>query len=249
MKISNAKRSQHVKNKKNYTKPLKKKEAAAAASKKGADKKAASKTGGSIASNKVFGKPPVDKAKRRDKRNQVGKLLPLPPPPSAADKARDKAKKPGQKKGGEVESEEESEEEYNAQDMIDMMDDDERDNYQAAPTAGQANKKRKRAADVDDVNVDRSAQHFEKQYAEITNTESHSKKRMVSLLPIKTKGGEVVTRQTEVEDDDDEEVPEPEDELGADDDGEDNAAADSDDDVIRDDAVSECLKPIIDPQN
>lgn len=229
MKISNVKRSQHVKNKKSYTKPLKKKEQPNAKTAK--DKKSSGqKTGGSIATNKVFGKPTAEKAKRRDKRNQVGKLLPLPPAPTTQHKQHHNGDKPGD------EDEEEDEEEYTAQDMLDMMDVEERDAYVASGSGvGSKAKKRKRTdEEADDEN--RAAQHFEKQYAAQTNTESRGKKRIVDLLPIKTKGGDVVTRQTEVEDDE-EECPEPEDDLEPDADAEDDEAADSDDDIIRDDAV------------
>lgn len=229
-----------MKNKKNFTKPLKKKEQAAAASKKGAEKKAGqTKSSGSLATNKVFGKPAVDKQRRRDKRNQVGKLLPMTPAPV---KQAPKNGNSGKRKGAEAaESASEDEEEYTTQDMLDMIDsDDDGQGYAAAPLLAQQPKKRKRAIDEDDVDVDRSAQHFEKQYAAITNTEAQGKKRMVSLLPIKTKGGEIQTREHEVsdEEEEDDECPEPEDgDLDAE--GEEEAEdADSDDDVIKDDAVS-----------
>lgn len=224
VKISNVKRSQHVKNKKNYTKPLKKKEQPNAKS-GGKDKKSSGqKVGGSIATNKIFGKPTVDKTKRRDKRNEVGKLLPMPPPPPTQHK-----KQKDTAAAADDDKEDDDDEEYTAQDMLDMMDEDDRDEYVSG--AGNKAKKRKRAEDADDVN--RAAHHFEKQYAALTNTESLGKKRMVDLLPIKTKSGDVVTRQTEVDDDD--ECPEPEDELEPDDD--EDVEPDSDDDIVRDAAV------------
>lgn len=224
VKISNVKRSLHLKNKKNFSKPLKKKEVVAP-TKKGSTSDTGLKKGaaGPNASNKVFGKPASDKHKKRNKRHVKGALLPPPPPvPSAKSNKTKKGKHAG-------DSEEEEEEEYNVQDMIDMIDDDHVAEFREAK-----GKKRKRTEGADDEE-DQSAKHFEKEYAQLTNDESQNKKRMVSLLPIKTKGGEVVTRETEV--DDDEEGLEPEDELEAEDGDADEEEVDSDDDIVRGDAV------------
>lgn len=179
-------------------------------------------TVGAATSNKVFGKPASDKHKKRNKQHVKGTLLPPPPPPPS------KNKKSKSKKGGE---EEDEEEEYNVQDMIDMIDDD-----HVAEFRDMKPKKRKRIAETMEDDEDQSAKHFEKEYAQLTNDESQNKKRMVSLLPIKTKGGEVVTRETEV--DDDEEGLEPEDELEPEDDDGAEEDVDSDDDIVRGDAVS-----------
>lgn len=217
VKISNVKRSHHLKNKKNFTKPLKKKEVATPAKKPSTE---TGKKGGGVTSHKVFGKPPAEKSNKRNKRIAKGALLPPPPPPP---------KPLSKKKQTNHEVSDESEEEYNVQDMIDMIDDDHASDYRPAKV-----KKRKHAEEEDDE--DQSAKHFEKEYAQLTNSQNQNKKRMVSLLPIKTKGGEVVTRETEV--DEDEEGLEPEDELEPEDGEADEEEVDSDDDVVRGEAVS-----------
>lgn len=214
VKISNAKRSQHLKNKKNFSKPLKKKEQPTTAS-----KKAAIGTGGAkkptAGKEKVFGNPSVEKVKRKPSQKNA-KFAPLAAPVP--------------KRPAPIDSDDEKED-YNVQDMIDMIDDDEeKENYNQTISVQQ---KRKRIAEENDEDV--SAKHFEKQYTTITEAENATKKRTVNLLPIKTKDGSVVTRSEEVEYNSDEEAPEPEDVLESDQEAEEG---DSDDDVIKENAVS-----------
>lgn len=99
-------------------------------------------------------------------------------------------------------------------------------------------KKRKRVAATDQDADDeaRNAKHFEKEHAQMTFAEEKTKKRIVSLLPIKTKAGEVITRTAEMEDKDYEEdnesdVEEEQEEVI-------EEEIDSDDDIVKNNAVS-----------
>lgn len=203
VKISNVKRSQHLKNKKNFTKPLKKKEAPKSAVGVGGKKQSNNKT-------KVFGKPAADERRPRKKHNQNG-LIRAPPPAV-------------------IEGED-----CDAEDFRDMLEDDEDDQHDVPANEGVTDKKRKRNALDEDQN--KSAKHFEQQYAAFTHVENSTAKRIVNLLPIKTKYGEVVSRTTEIDYNSEDDAVEPEDGLEKEDD-EDDEAMDSDDDIIKEDAVS-----------
>lgn len=202
MKISNAKRSQHLKNKKNYSKPLKKKQQPAVASKT-ADKNA-------TASKKVFGRPSIDHARKKNKKKTDARSqLPVPQVNNGAP------------------TEEEEEEVFG--DMLDMMDDEDRAQIEGFRSA------QKRKHDDDDEETAASKEH-EKQFAHNRNVEASRNKRTVDLLPIKTKSGDVITRSTEVDIVDD---VQPDDDLGDESDDEDREEEiiDSDDDIINDKAV------------
>lgn len=199
------KHSQHLKHKKNYTKPLKKKEQLQASQ---SAKSSSSKL--KNVQKKVFGKPSQSNSQK--KRNNVLQNIKMP---TNADTELD---------------------EETVQDILDNVMSDE-DDHEVGRGVG---KKRKReVTDRDRDDEDRNAKHFEKQYAQMTLTEDRTKKRLVSLLPIKTKAGEVITRTTEVDDieiddnqsaDEDENVQDIEEEE-----------VDSDDDIVRNETVSsEC---------
>lgn len=99
MKISNVKRSHHLKNKKNYAKPTKKKQSATADS-KSTDKNAPS-------TKKVFGRPSVDNPRKKNKKKLIG---------------RGQSSLTLQTNGtGEAETEQEA-----FEDMLDMMDEEDR---------------------------------------------------------------------------------------------------------------------------
>lgn len=193
------KRSQHLKHKKNYTKPLKKKEQLQAAqnSKQQSNKAKSGK-------KRVFGKAAVTHSHKKRKSVQN---VPVP------------------------ENEAEMDDET-VQDILENvgMDVDDHDSHRSKV------KKRKRiATDHDAVDEARNAKHFEKEYAQMTLAEERTKKRVVSLLPIKTKAGEVVTRTAEMEykeeeDDQSEEVDDEEEEI--------EEEVDSDDDIVKNNAVS-----------
>lgn len=120
--------------------------------------------------------------------------------------------------------------------MIDMIDEDDKDEYKEAD---KSSKKRKRVAPTEDEDFEnKSAKRFEQQHAAATVAENITKKRTVDLLPIKTKDGSVVTRTEEVDyNSDDEDGPLPEDTLDDDADGEEEDI-DSDDDVIKGEKAS-----------
>ncbi len=97
-------------------------------------------------------------------------------------------------------------------------------------------KKRKRlATDHDAEDEAKNAKHFEKEYAQMTFAEERTKKRVVSLLPIKTKAGEVVTRTAEMEY---KEYEENESDEEEDEEEEIEEEIDSDDDIVKSSAVS-----------
>lgn len=203
VKISNAKRSQHLKQKKNYTKPLQKKQLATKAS------KTSEKSG--PASKKIFGRASLDKP-RPKKKQRIVQQLPLP----------------AASNGAQAQVADENDED-NYDDILDMMDDEDR-----AAIEGYRNaQKRKRDENDDEANT--NATELEKQYAGEKNAESYLKtKRTVNLLPIKTKMGEIITRTTEV---DIEDEVEPEDDLGSEVE-ENEEELDSDDDIINDKTVN-----------
>lgn len=209
MKISNVKRSHHLKNKKNYAKPLKKKQLATAT--KTTDKNAQS------TSKKIFGRPSVEKPKTRNKKKFVKNQMPMPKIGN------------GTPANGHADAEaDENEEENEYEDMLDMMDEEDK----AAIEGLRKSQKRKR--DENDNDSTR-ARVFEKQHAHEARMEASKKTRTVDLLPIKTKAGDLITRTTEVEIDD----VQPDEELGSEEeDDDDGEAIDSDDDIVNDRSVS-----------
>lgn len=162
-------------------------------------------------SNKVFGRPAVPKLKNRKEKPRF----------AAPQKRKVVEDDPDA-------DEEEDEEETTAQDMMEMLDDEGKAEFSGKPAKG----KKRKLIDEEAENEDRSAKHFEKEYAAITQAEDSGKKRTVSLLPIKTKDGEVIKRSHEVdyeEEDDEEEQSDEEEE---------EQVVDSDDDVVRNEMVS-----------
>lgn len=194
------KHSQHLKNKKKYTKPLKKKEQLQAS--QNAKLQSSNVKGGK---KKVFGKP-VGTSSHKKKR--TAQKVPAPV----------------------IETEMDDD---TVQDILDNVASDDED---PETPRQNVNKKRKRlATDHDAEDEAKNAKHFEKEYAQMTFAEESTKKRVVSLLPIKTKAGEVVTRTAEMEYEDDEEENQS-DEM-EDEEEEIEEEIDSDDDIIKDNAV------------
>lgn len=204
IKISHVKHSQHLKHKKNYTKPLKKKEQLQAS--QSSKLQSSNAKGGK---KRVFGKPGGTSSHKKRRTVQSAPVAVT-----------------------ETEMDDDT-----VQDILENvgMDDDDHE------TPKQKVKKRKRlATDYDAEDEAQNAKHFEKEYAQMTLAEEKTKKRIVSLLPIKTKAGEVVTRTAEMEykDEEDEnqsdEVEDEEEEI--------EEEVDSDDDIIKDNVVVRVIR-------
>lgn len=211
VKISKVKRSLHLKNKKNYTKPMKKKQLATNVP-KNSDKNVST-------SKKVFGRPSVEKPKPKGKKKFVKNQLTVPKAANGPT---------AQANGHTDEAEDDEENEY--EDMLDMMEEEDK----AVIEGLRKTQKRKR-----DENDNDNARAFEKQHAHEARREASKKTRTVDLLPIKTKAGDLITRSTEVEIDDvqpDDELGSEEE-----DDDEDGEPIDSDDDIVNDKGVSTLL--------
>lgn len=212
-----------MKHKKNFTKPLQKKDKLQP-NVPGTSGSSCSATANSKSAKnqqrhgKVFGKPGKDR--RKSTASKFKQKMPIPPndpQPTYADE--DDAA--------------EAEECTLADDIADMLDDADDD-----LPAVHVDRKRKRqpATDQDDDDVNESARRFESEYAASEQAKDSTKKRMINLLPIKTKDGELITRQTEELEPDD--VDETEERPSSD--GEDSAESeeeiiDSDDDVVKGD--------------
>lgn len=204
------KHKQHLKHKKNFTKPLKKKEQLQA----NQNSKAAAASSSKGGLKKVFGKP-VGGSKALHK------------------KRRDASTRSIQPAVKETELDDET-----VRDILENVaeDDDEYDDDVDVPRHNV--KKRKRAAtDHDAEDEAKYAKRFEKEHAQLTLASERTKKRVVSLLPIKTKAGDVVTRTAEMdykeednEHDDEEMEEEQEEEI--------EEEIDSDDDILKDKTVS-----------
>lgn len=209
MKISNVKRSQHIKHKKNYARPGKKKETVK--NNKSIEKQLAT-------SKKVFGKPiGQSSVKRKEKKpdtTQNGKEK------SAKNVVQSKEPKTN---GHLAENQNQNEMdlslfEEEIGDILDMIDDEDDE------LLCRSKKRKREASQVDD-----ESGQFEEQYAHQHNVEKSKKVRTVDLLPIKTKSGELITRTTQVEIKD---KPKPieEDEENE----EEGEEVDSDDDIVND---------------
>lgn len=197
------KHSQHLKNKKKFTKPLKKKEQLQTS-------QSSKLQSGNVKGGKkrVFGKPT---GTHSHKKKKVAQNVPMA-----------------------VKIEEPEMDEDTVQDILDnvAMDEDDQD----TPKSVKMKKRKRLAIDHDADDEARNAKHFEKEYAQMTFAEESTKKRVVSLLPIKTKAGEVITRTVEMEykdyeeENDSDEVEDEEEEI--------EEEIDSDDDILKNDAVS-----------
>lgn len=207
------KHSQHLKNKKNYTKPLKKKEQLLASQ---SSKQQSNKAKSGI--KKVFGKPTGTSTHKK--------------------------RKPAPKVQAPVEVTETELDDETVQDILQnaAMEDDDHE----APIS-KAKKRKRLAIDQDADDEARNAKHFEKEYAQMTFAEEKTKKRVVSLLPIKTKAGEVVTRTAEMEYKDSEE--DDESDAVEDEEEEIEEEIDSDDDILKNDAVSKVRLDFINETN
>lgn len=231
MKISNVKRSQHIKHKKNFARPAKK-QASALKNSKSIEKQLAS-------SKKVFGKPIGPKKStlnykdsqkssesavngkvgKHTKHNKKSKQV----TGGVTAKTVEQNGHPTSQAGNEMDEED-------IRDLLDMIEDEDDELLQRS-------KRRKKDTAQSTAAVDDSAGQFEVEYAHQRNTAEKSRKmRTVDLLPIKTKAGELITRQTEVEI-----KAKPVEQVQSDaDDGEDNEddgeIFDSDDDIVNDDS-------------
>lgn len=189
VKISNVKRSQHIKHKKNYARPAKKQSTAAAKNSKSIEKQLST-------SKKVFGKPIGQKKSSASLSSSK---------PLANGRAGKNAKHGKQSKetattgatkvenGHSTPQASNEMDEEDIRDLMEMIEDEDDELLQRS-------KRRKKdgpdgsAADAD------SAGQFEVEHAQQRVTAEKSRKmRTVDLLPIKTKAGELITRQTEVE--------------------------------------------------
>lgn len=204
------KRSQHLKHKKNFTKPLKKKDATNAAAKT-SQKATSDKT--LLTTKKVFGKSPGAKAKHKQNKYQ-----------------KNKQNHTEQKEVVQNGHAKEVDDNDNVDDILDMIDEEDRELFDGLSTH---TKKRKRNDGDDEVN--QAAKRFEKQHATSAQAEANKRTRTVDLLPIKTKHGEIITRSTEVKIPDKDENG---DEGMDDDDDEEAEVADSDDDIVHDEEVN-----------
>ena len=215
VKISNVKRTHHLKNKKNYSKTLKKKEVKNSTTSNSLRDKS-NKTIGNVINNKqkVFGKATNQQAKKKEKQ-KYGPPVPKP-----------------------IERTEEEEDEF-VNDIMEMINGDEDDDEMTFDNVHeegghdlkvQEKRKRKKTA-VSEDEEDYSATHFEQEYAARTQAEDSIKKRKVNLLPIKHKDGEVVTRSIEVDYNSDDDV-EPEDDLEQNEETIEEEE-DSDDDIVK----------------
>lgn len=207
VKISGVKRSQHIKHKKNFARPGKKKDATK--NSKSIEKQLA-------ASKKVFGKPiGQNAAKRKESKGesvQNGK--------GKKSKSPAHSEKPATNGHSVVSNEDEMDEE-DIRDLMEMIEDEDDELL---------NRSKKRKKDDKDQVDDDNAGQFEQEYAFQRNEEKSKKTRTVDLLPIKTKSGELITRQTEVEIKDKPKVVD--EEEG--DESEHEEVVDSDDDIVND---------------
>lgn len=232
MKISNVKRSQHIKHKKNYARPAKK-QASSVKNSKTIEKQLAT-------SKKVFGKPTGPKKSAISLPSSVHKGPRGSSEPAVNGKVGKQTKhgkqstKPtsaaASEQNGHSTSQNGNEmDEEDIRDLMEMIEDEDDELLQRS-------KRRKKEAAQSAVAVDDSAVH-EKEHAHQRSTDERSRKmRTVDLLPIKTKFGELITRQTEVEI---KEKPIEQSQSDVDDDGEgndDGEIFDSDDDIVNDDA-------------
>lgn len=192
-----------MKNKKSYAKPLKKKQLTTTVAKTSDKKDAQSK--------KVFGRPSSDKPKRKPNKKFGQKALSMPQPTNGD------------------QNDEADEDESGIEDMLDMMDDEDKELLNGY----RSSQKRKRDENDDEDNV--KARGFEKEHAHKANAEASKKKKTIDLLPIKNKIGEIITRTTEVD---------VKDRIYEADDNEDGSGdeeeevIDSDDDIVNDRVVS-----------
>lgn len=172
------KRSQHIKHKKNFAKPGKKKDATK--NNKSIEKQLAG-------SKKVFGKPIGQKSAKR--KETKGEPIQNGHGPKKGKKGKNSAQseKPVTN-GGPVSDENEMDEE-DIRDLLDMIEDEDDELL---------NRSKKRKRDENQVADDDNAGQFEQEYAFERNEEKSKNMRTVDLLPIKTKTGELITRQTEV---------------------------------------------------
>lgn len=159
------------------------------------------------AKKKVFGKPAATKSHK--KRRNTENIQP-------------------------VEVKETELDEETVQDILENVASDEDDHD---PGRGQAKKRKRVVTDRDGDDEARNAKHFEKEHAQMTFVEERTKKRVVDLLPIKTKAGEVVTRTAEMDYNDEEDV-ESEEEVEEE---EVEEYADSDDDIVKNNGVSNSI--------
>lgn len=233
MKISNVKRSQHIKHKKNYARPAKK-QATSVKNSKSIEKQLAT-------SKKVFGKPAGGPKKSTLSSSSKYKDARKSSEPVANGKVGKHTKHTKQSKettaatvqeNGQSESQNGDEmDEEDIRDLLDMIEDEDDELLQRS-------KRRKKDTEqsASAAAVDASAGQFEIEHAQQRSTAEKSRKmRTVDLLPIKTKAGELITRQTEVA------IKEkPVEQIGSDADGEDGGKDgeeifDSDDDIVNDD--------------
>lgn len=225
MKISGVKRSQHIKNKKNYARPTKKKENQIKSLK--SSEKALS------TSKKVFGKPIGQKPNQRKEQNAAAIHNGHEHKGKSSKNKFSKSGKPTTTSINNGHSEPDNEfNDEDIQNMLDMIDDDDED------LDGQYNattKKRKR--ETKDVGDEDEAHQFEQEYAHTRNEEKSKKLRTVDLLPIKTKFGELITRSTEVQIK--EKVKETGDDSNDGESGAEDEVIDSDDDIINEAPTSE----------
>lgn len=211
MKISNVKRSQHIKHKKNYARPGKKKDNIK--NNKVSEKQLAT-------SKKIFGKP-IGQSKPNKRRELKSESVQngTGPKKGKKDKHVEKSEKPLANGLANGQDENEMDEE-DIQDLMDMIEDEDDELL---------NRSKKRKRDEQQGDEDNAGQ-FEQEYAHQRNEEKSKKMRTVDLLPIKTKSGELITRQTEVEVKAKPKVTENEEN----DEEEDEEIVDSDDDIIND---------------
>lgn len=229
MKISNVKRSQHIKHKKNYARPAKK-QATSVKNSKSIEKQLAT-------SKKVFGKP-TGVEKKSTSSSSKYKDARKSSEPVANGKFGKNAKHAKQSKemtavaatkvqengnsGSQIDNEMDEED---IRDLMDMIEDEDDELLQRS-------KRRKKEAEFVAAG-DNSAGQFEMEHAQERNTAEKSRKmRTVDLLPIKTKAGELITRHTEVEI-----KAKPIEPVESGEDGDEgDEIFDSDDDIVNDDA-------------
>lgn len=215
MKISNVKRSQHIKHKKNFARPGKKKDNIK--NNKTTEKQLAT-------SKKVFGKPIGQSAeKRKEKKHElkpngnVSKKSKLSK--NAAQSQSITSNGHSATNGNDMET---SLFEDDIDDLMEMIEDEDDE------LLIRSKKRKREMSQIDNVN-----DQLEVDYAHQRNVDEKSKKmRTVDLLPIKTKSGELITRSTEVElKPKVKQIEESQDDENDDDDDE---IIDSDDDIVND---------------
>lgn len=210
MKISNVKRSQHIKHKKNYARPGKKKETVK--NNKLTEKQLAS-------SKKVFGKPIGQNLVKRKEIKPGGTQNGTE---HKGKSAKNFVQSKESKTNGHLAEHENQNDmdlslfEEEIGDILEMIDDEDDE------LLCRSKKRKREASEVDD-----EAGQFEEQYAHQHNAEKSKKIRTVDLLPIKTKSGELITRTTQVEI---KEKPKPVDEENEEE--EEEEEVDSDDDIV-----------------